>query len=122
MGSFRFQEGNCPYCGTPLGLIEKNKSSAVAKGPKKLQTLKNRLAKNAHTLWTFLDHLNVPPDNNGAERAIRNVKVKQKVSGQFRSEKGAAQFAIIRSVYDTIRKNNGKAFDALSLVANYVPE
>lgn len=94
----------------------------VAKGPKKLQTLKNRLGKNAHSLWTFLDHLKVPPDNNGAERAIRNVKVKQKVSGQFRSEKGAQQFAIIRSVYDTIRKNNGKVFDALSLITNYVPE
>jgi transposase len=63
----------------------------------------------------------VPPDYNGAERAIRHVKVKQKVSGQFRSEKGAQQFAIIRSVYDEIRKNNGKAFDALSLVANFVP-
>jgi regulator of replication initiation timing/transposase len=94
----------------------------MAKGPKKLQALKKRLGKNAPSLWTFLDHINVPPDNNGAERAIRNVKVKQKVSGQFRSEKGAQQFAIIRSVYDTIRKNNGKAFDALSLVANYVPE
>jgi transposase len=94
----------------------------MAKGPKKLQTLKNRLSKHSHSLWTFLDHINVPPDNNGAERAIRNVKVKQKVSGQFRSEKGAQQFAVIRSVYDTIRKNNGKAFEALSFVANFVPE
>jgi len=104
----------------------KNDSEAllnqVAKGPKKLQALKNRLSKNAHSLWTFLDHINVPPDNNGAERAIRNVKVKQKVSGQFRSEKGAQQFAIIRSVYDTNRKNNGKAFNALAMIANYVPE
>ena len=73
-------------------------------------------------MWVFLDHLDVPPDNNGAERAIRNVKVKQKVSGQFRSQKGAYQFAVIRSIYDTIRKNNGKAFDALSLVAQFIPE
>lgn len=94
----------------------------IAKGPKKLQTLKNRLSKHAKSLWVFLDHIDVPPDNNGAERAIRNVKVKQKVSGQFRSENGAHQFAIIRSVYDTIRKNNGKAFDALSLVAKFTPE
>jgi len=94
----------------------------IAKGPKKLQTLKNRLSKHAKSLWVFLDHIDVPPDNNGAERAIRNVKVKQKVSGQFRSEKGAYQFAVIRSVYDTIRKNNGKAFNALALVANFVPE
>lgn len=94
----------------------------IAKGPKKLQTLKNRLSKHAKSLWVFLDHIDVPPDNNGSERAIRNVKVKQKVSGQFRSEKGAHQFAVIRSVYDTIRKNKGKAFNALALVANFVPE
>ncbi len=104
----------------------KEKSLALldqkAIGNKKFQTLKNRLSKHSDYLWTFLDHLDVPPDNNGAERAIRNVKIKQKISGQFRSEKGAQQFAIIRSVYDTIRKNNGKAFDALSLVANFVPE
>lgn len=94
----------------------------IVKGPQKLQTLKNRLSKHSESLWVFLDHIDVPPDNNGAERAIRNVKVKQKVSGQFRSENGAHQFAVIRSVYDTIRKNNGKPFDTLSLVANFVPE
>lgn len=96
--------------------------SQVAKGPKKMQTLKSRLSKHAKSLWVFLDYIEVPPDNNGAERAIRNVKVKQKVSGQFRSEKGAHQFAVIRSVYDTTRKNNGKALHALSLLANFVPE
>ena len=93
-----------------------------AKGCKKMQALKNRLNRHADALWTFLDHVNVPPDNNGAERAIRNVKVKQKVSGQFRSENGAHQFAVIRSVYDTIRKNNGNTFDALSLITKFVPE
>jgi transposase len=92
------------------------------KAPPKLQSLKKRQTKHSQSLWVFLDHLDVPPDNNGAERAIRNVKVKQKVSGQFRSEKGAYQFAVMRSIYDTIRKNNGKAFDALSLVAQFVPE
>jgi len=96
--------------------------SQIAKGPPKLQALKNRLFKHSKSLWVFLDYLNVPPDNNGSERAIRNVKVKQKVSGQFRSEKGAQQFAIIRSVYDTIRKNDGKTFNTFSLLANFVPE
>jgi hypothetical protein len=64
----------------------------------------------------------VPPENNGSERAIGNVKVNQKVSGQFRSENGAQQFAIFRSDYDTIRKNHGNSFDALSLIVNLVPE
>lgn len=91
-------------------------------GPKKLKALKSRLAKHSQSLWVFLDHHQVPPDNNGAERAIRNVKVKQKVSGQFRSVKGAEHFAVIRSVLDTIRKNNGQAFDTLALLAKSVPE
>jgi DNA-directed RNA polymerase beta' subunit len=38
----------------------------IAKVPKKLQTIKNRLSKHAKSLWVFLDHINVPPDNNGA--------------------------------------------------------
>ena len=36
------------------------------------------MIKNRNSLLTFLYHLNVPPDNNGSERAIRNLKVKQK--------------------------------------------
>jgi transposase len=64
----------------------------------------------------------VPPDNNGSERAIRNVKVKQKVSGQFRSPKGARQFAIIRSVLGTINKNDGRIFNTLSDIAILVPK
>lgn len=65
------------------------------KGPKKLKALKSRLAKHSQSLWVFLDHHQVPPDNNGAEKAIRKVKVKQKVSGQFRSVKGAEHFVVI---------------------------
>ena len=94
----------------------------TVKGNKKMQALKKRLSKYEKSLWVFLEYKEVPPDNNGAERAIRNVKIKQKVSGQFRSQKGAQQFAVIRSVYDTIRKNNGQAFNTLALVAKSVPE
>lgn len=60
------------------------------------------IIKNRNHLFTFLYHLEVPPDNNGSERAIRNVKVKQKVSGQFKT--GQQDFCIIRSVIDTLRK------------------
>ena len=36
-------------------------------------------------LFPFLYDLRIPPDNNGSERAIRNIKVKQKISGQFKT-------------------------------------
>jgi hypothetical protein len=54
-------------------------------------------------------------DNNGSERAIRNVKVKQKVSGDFRSVRGAEVFAIIRSAIDTWIKRGAKIFECLNL-------
>jgi hypothetical protein len=61
-----------------------------------------------------------PPDNNASERAIRNVKVKTKVSCQFRNSegKGAARFARIRSVIDTTIKNGQDVFFALKCLAN----
>jgi len=59
----------------------------------------------------------VPSDNNGSERAIRNVKVKQKISGQFKTEKAAQNFAMIRSVIDTTIKNGKNVLEILVLIA-----
>lgn len=52
----------------------------------------------------FLLDSNIPPDNNASERAIKNVKVKQKVSGLFKSFKGAQNYSIFRSCIDTVIK------------------
>lgn len=88
----------------------------------KFKAFKNRMTKLSHYLFTFLHHQHVPPDNNGSERAIRNVKVKQKVSCQFKSFEGAQYFAIIRSVIDTCIKNSMDVFDALVNAANFAAE
>ncbi len=64
----------------------------------------------------------MPGDNNASERAIRNVKVKQKISGQFFNNDNAKDFAIIRSVIDTTIKNGANVFNALKLIAKLAPE
>ena len=71
------------------------------------------LAKARDKIFTFLLHPNVPPDNNASERAIRNIKVKLKVSGQFKSEQGAKDYATLRSIVDTARKRGMNEFEAI---------
>ena len=86
----------------------------------KEQALVKRLIKHRASILTFLYHEKVPPDNNASERAIRNVKVKTKVSSQFRNKegKGAERYAKIRSVIDTTIKNGQDVYYALVCMAN----
>ncbi len=76
---------------------------------KQIKSLKKAKAK----IFTFLFDENIPPDNNGSERAIRNIKVKQKISGQFKSLEGAQGYATLRSIIDTSRKRGFNEFDSL---------
>ena len=86
---------------------------------KEMVSFQKRLVKYRDHVFTFLYHPDVPPDNNGSERAIRNVKVKQKISGQFKILNAAENFAILRSIIDTAIKNNQNVVEALSVIAAY---
>jgi len=89
---------------------------------KEVKAFKKRLIKNRDYLFEFLKYENVEADNNSSERAIRNVKVKQKISNQFKTLKGAQIFVVIRSIIDTAIKNNLNIFDTLFYIANFRAE
>lgn len=73
-----------------------------------------RLNRYRDDVMRFLADPDVPFDNNLAERAIRMPKLKQKVSGCFRSEHGADTFCTIRSYLATLRKQGLDLFSALT--------
>jgi transposase len=111
------------YCPVPQREAIQNRLSKLLSCPingkyKELCTFQKRMRKYKNYIFTFLYHPKVPPDNNASERAIRNIKVKQKISGQFKSPTGGYNFAVLRSVTDTVIKNNQNILNSLKIIAN----
>jgi transposase len=88
----------------------------------KSQNLIDRLERCRDSVLAFLRKEEVPFTNNLAEQAIRMTKVKEKVSGGFRSQKGARTFARIRGAFSTFKKRGLKLFDELKAICfSYTP-
>ncbi len=73
-----------------------------------------RLATRKEDVLRFLHDPAVPFTNNQAERDGRMMKLRQKISGGFRSLEGAMDFALIRSYISTAKKQGWNIIDALS--------
>jgi len=73
-----------------------------------------RLATRKNDTLRFLRDATVPFTNNQAERDARMMKLRQKISGGFRSFQGAMDFALIRSFFSTANKQGWNIIDALT--------
>src|SRR5215510_10362433 len=73
-----------------------------------------RLGTRKEDVLRFLTDADVPFTNNQAEQDGRMMKVKQKISGGFRSEDGANNFVTIRSVISTAKKQGWSVLETLS--------
>ena len=98
---------------------------AKKRGRKKKSKVLNlicRLDNYKESVCLFLKNLCVPFDNNQAERDLRMVKVKTKVSGCFRSEEGAQEYLTIMSYIGSARKHGINAFTAIREALNGNPD
>lgn len=92
----------------------------MVRGKKKqklLTTFVEGLKKHKEHIFTFLEYEKVEPDNNSSERAVRPVKTKMKVSGQFKSLDGAQAYASIHSIVQTARKRGLDPYECLITIA-----
>ena len=85
------------------------------------RALVRRIKKYRNNYFAWIDDFSLPTTNNLSERALRGIKSKMKVSGQFASVDTASDYATIRSYVETCRRNGINEMEALIRLCNGKP-
>ena len=104
----------------PLPVTAEKKRGRKKKG--KILALVERFDNYKASVCLFIHNFMVPFDNNQAERDLRMIKVKTKVSGCFRSEEGARDYLKIMSYIGTAHKQGHNAYDAIRKAISGCPD
>ena len=88
---------------------------------KRHNALARRLLDRQDDYLRFTTDWRIPADNNGSERDIRMIKLRQKVSGCLRTLTGAQQFCAIRSYLSTAAKHHKRLFEVLVMLTEGRP-
>ena len=101
------------YKETPEPVPTPGKKKRGRKKRGKVLSLIDRLKELKGAVCLFTKNFLVPFDNNQAERDLRMTKAKIKVSGCFRTKKGAQEYLDIMSYVSTAKKLGSNAYDAI---------
>jgi transposase len=85
------------------------------------KNLLDRLLIQSKCVLRFMHDFSIPFTNNRGEQDIRMIKLKQKISGCFRTETGGKVFCLIRSYISTARKQGWRIWDALAAAIKGTP-
>lgn len=95
-----------PYLKTRFQNIFNQISETHSLDPTPLSKLKISLRKNKQKYFTFLNHSGIPIDNNKAERALRHLVIKRKMSFGSKTQKGAETTSILASIIMSLKWND----------------
>ena len=93
--------------------IEENLNKSVTHYDKEERALINRILEYKDNYFIWMYDFSLPTDDNLSERALRGVKSKMKIAGQFQSEKTAKYYADIKTYIETCYRNRINPTEAL---------